>query len=253
LLGVIPHFYITLNKQGDKQGFRSIFLAWLLGIVFLVAMPVIVKSGYLWWTTALVIGYYLLGKRFFGGNISSLGRPFQTISLFILYYTMIYFTIEQVFPIVFGANDIRGIGSWNDEQLSFYFLGLFLMLTFTFIAVRQRLKGIELNRYIVLTPFLVVFLFAVHYLNELFDFDLVSLACLFVNFYILGFGINALIKGKRYSNVLYMIYGLFIIANLMWVRYFDMDVAFWLKGLFFIGVGLIFLLIHRNSQDQFEA
>jgi hypothetical protein len=32
-----------------------------------------------------------------------------------------------------------------------------------------------------------------------------------------------------------------------------MDIAFWLKGLFFIGVGLIFLLIHRNSQDQFEA
>ena len=253
LLGVLPHFYITLNKQGDKQGFRSIFLGWLLGIVFLIAMPIIVKSGYLWWSTAAVIGYYLLGKRFYGGNISSLGRPFQTISLFILYYTMIYFTIEQIFPYIFGANDIREIGTWNDEQLSFYFLGLFLMITFTFIAVRQRLKGVELNRYIVLLPFLVVFLVGVHYLNEVFDFDLVSFACLFVNFYILGFGINALIKGRRFSNVLYMIYGLFIIANLMWVRYFDMDVAFWLKGLFFIGVGLIFLLIHRNSQDEFEA
>jgi hypothetical protein len=74
-----------------------------------------------------------------------------------------------------------------------------------------------------------------------------------VNFFVLGFGINALIKGRRYSSVLYMFYGLFVISNLMWVRYFDMDVAFWLKGLFFIGVGFVFLLIHRNSQDEFES
>jgi len=253
LLGVLPHFYITLNKQADKQGFRSIFLGWLIGVLFLVAMPVIVKSGYLWWTTSIVIGYYLLGKRFYNGNISSLGRPFQTISLLVLFYTLIYFTVEEIFPYIFGVNDIRQIGSWNDEQLSFYFSGFALMIILTIIGIRQRIKGVELNRYILLTPILVLGLFSVHYIKEELDFDMVSFACLFVNFFVLGFGINALIKGRRYSSVLYMFYGLFVISNLMWVRYFDMDVAFWLKGLFFIGVGFVFLLIHRNSQDEFES
>jgi hypothetical protein len=252
LLAVLPHFYITLNKSADRQGFRSIFLGWLIGVIFLIGMPFAVKSGYLWWTTAIVVGYYLLGKKYYNGNISSLGRPFQTISLFVLFYTLTYLTLDEIYPLVFGSNDIREMGTWTNEQLFFYFSGFLLMVGLTILAVRQRLKGKELNRYIVVMPFLIVLLFGIHYLNILDYVDLMWLGFLLTNFYVLGFGINGLIKGNRYKNVLYMFYGLFILSNLMWVRYFDMDIAFWLKGLFFIGVGFIFLLIHKSSQDSFE-
>lgn len=252
LFAILPHFYLTLNRKETLQGFRSIFLGWTIGIVFLIAMPFAVKSGFLWWTTAIVIGYYLLGKKYYAGNISSLGRPFQTIALFVLFQTLINLTVEKIFPLVFGSNDLREIAQWNNEQLFFYFTGLALVILLTFIAFKQRLRGIELNRYIIVMPFLIALLFCVHYLDVLDFVDMKWTATLLMNFFILGFGINALIKGNRYKNVLYMFYGLIIISNLMWVRYFDIDIAFWLKGLFFIGVGLAFLFIHKLTKDTFE-
>jgi hypothetical protein len=169
-----------------------------------------------------------------------------------LFQTLINLTVEKIFPLVFGSNDLREIAQWNNEQLFFYFTGLALVILLTFIAFKQRLRGIELNRYIIVMPFLIALLFCVHYLDVLDFVDMKWTATLLMNFFILGFGINALIKGNRYKNVLYMFYGLIIISNLMWVRYFDIDIAFWLKGLFFIGVGLAFLFIHKLTKDTFE-
>jgi len=84
------------------------------------------------------------------------------------------------------------------------------------------------------------------------NFDLEWFGFLVLNFYVLGFGINAMIQGNKSKNVTYMIFGLFQITFLLWMRYFDMDLPFWLKGLFFIGVGGMFFLIHYLSKDDFE-
>ncbi|MBK9191161.1 MAG: hypothetical protein IPM77_06395 [Crocinitomicaceae bacterium] len=147
---------------------------------------------------------------------------------------------------------MRQMDGWDGEQFFFYFLGIALMILFTVIAVMKKEKGMALNRWVIYTPFLVVFLYIVYYLYQEHSFDMEWFSFLVLNFYILGFGISAMILGNKSRNLLYMFYGAFVVVDLLWMRYFDMDIAFWLKGLLFIGVGFLFFLIHYLSVDEFE-
>lgn len=252
LFAYLPHFYLSLNKKSDHQGFRAIYLGWITAIVLVLALPFSVKAGYLWWGIATYMGFYLLGKKYYASNISSLGRPFQTITLFGLFFFLVNLSSDFFYRIIFRYEGIRQMDGWDGEQFFFYFLGIALMILFTVIAVMQKEKGMPLNRYVIYTPFLIVFLYMVYYLYQEHSFDMEWFSFLVLNFYILGFGINAMIMGNKSRNLLYMFYGVFVVVDLLWMRYFDMDIAFWLKGLLFIGVGFLFFLIHYLSVDEFE-
>ncbi|MBK6952054.1 MAG: hypothetical protein IPH24_08400 [Crocinitomicaceae bacterium] len=117
----------------------------------------------------------------------------------------------------------------------------------------MKKKEAPLNRYVIFTPFLFIFLYMIYCLKEYLSFDMEWLGFFVLNFYVLGFGISAMILGNKSNNVFYMIYGLFLVCALLWMRYFDMDLAFWFKGLLFMGVGLMFFLIHYLSADEFES
>jgi len=252
LFAFLPHFYFALNKTSNQQGFRSIYLGWVLAIVFIVALPFSVKNGYLWWGTATIMGFYLLGKKFYAGNISSLGRPFQTITLFFLFQFLLMLSTDFFYDLIYRFDGLKDINIWTGELKFFYFTGLALVMALSFLTLYLMKKGMIFNKYVIFTPILIVFMYFVYSMNEFFDFDMEWFGFLVLNFYILGFGINAMIKGNKSKNILYMFYGLVIIAYLMWMRYFDMDIAFWLKGIFFMGVGGLFFLIHSLSADELE-
>jgi len=252
LVAFLPHFYLSLNRKSTQQGFRAIYLGWLLAIIIVLTMPLAVKAGYIWWALAFVMAFYLVGKKYYANNISSLGRPFQTMALFHIFYCLISFSSEDVCNEMFRIDKLRDIGNWNKEQLFFFFAALLLVGTLTIIAMIWRRKSAVLNRTVVYFPVLFGLTFFVFCLNEYYDVDLTWWAFLIFNIYAIVFGVNAMIQGNRSGSVAYMIYGLFLVCFLLWVRYFDMDVAFWLKGLFFMIVGLLFFLIHFLSKDEFK-
>lgn len=252
LLAFLPHFYLTLNRNSTRQGFRAIYLGWLITILIVFSMPFAVKAGYLWWALAFVMAFYLVGKKYYRHNISALGRPFQTMALLHIFYYLISFSNEDFCDGMFRLDKLREIGNWSKEQLFFFFAALLVLGALTLIALIWRRKSAALNRTVVYIPVLFGFTFFIFCLNEYFDVDLTWWAFLIFNIYALVFGVNAMVMGNRSSSVPYMIYGLFLVCVLLWVRYFDMDVAFWLKGLFFIIVGLLFFLIHFLSKEEFK-
>lgn len=252
LFAFLPHFYLSLNRNSSKQGFRAIYLGWVIAIILIAAIPFAVKAGYLWWGLAVLMGYYLVGKKYFRDNVSALGRPFQTVTLVHLFFNLLYFSDDLINELAFRIDPLDEINIWSAEQIFFYFSGLLFLILVSITAIKWKQKEMPLNRYVIFTPFLFVFLYLIYALNEYMNFDLEWFGFLVLNFYVLGFGINAMIQGNKSKNVTYMIFGLFQITFLLWMRYFDMDLPFWLKGLFFIGVGGMFFLIHYLSKDDFE-
>ena len=251
-LAYLPHFYFSLNKKANRQGIRAIYLGWLTAIVFAAGITLTINAGYLWWAVATLMGFYLLGKKYYAANLSSLGRPFQTITLAALFVFLTYLSDRFIYRMMYHLDGLRNMSSWEPEQFFYYFTGLILVIVLTVSALNLKKKEMPLNRYVIFTPFVVVFLYLIYCLAEYLHFDMTWLAMLAINFYILGFGINAMIQGNKSKNILYMFYGLYMITNLLLMRYMDMDWAFWLKGLFFIGVGFMFFGIHYLSKDEFE-
>ena len=213
-IALLPHFYMVLNRQSRKQGFRAIYLGWLIAIFFCLALPFSIKGGFLWWGIAVLLIYYVFGKKYFGENISHLGRPFQTFTLLMMFLVPISFTDDIVSNLIFRYEGIQQFDVWTAENFLFYIVGMLLLVGITIYAVLERQKGAELNRYVIYIPFVFVFLYLLYCLKDFANFDIQWLGTLFLNFYILGFGINALIQGNKSMNVLYMFYGLLLVAYL---------------------------------------
>ena len=252
LLAFLPHFYLSLNRKATRQSFRAIYLGWLITIFLVITMPFAVKAGYTWWALALIMAFYLVGKKYYRHNISALGRPFQTMALLHIFYYLISFSSKDFSNLMFSLEPIDTITEWNKEQVFFFIFGVLLVAALTVIGILWRRKEAGLNRAVIFIPILYVFMYGIFCLNEYFNTDLTWWSFLIFNIYVLVFGVNAMVMGNRSGSVPYMIYGLFLTCLLLWVRYFDMDVAFWLKGLFFIIVGLLFFLIHFLSKEEFK-
>ena len=252
LLAFLPHYVLTLKRDSQKQGFRAIYLGWLLAFVLFFTLGLAVKAGYVWWHLGLLMAFYLAGKRFYGGNVSHFGRPFQTFALYIMFFVPLWMTNDFLFDELFENEGHQKLDIFNAEQIFFYFTGIIFAITMTVLAFMYQLKKATLNWFIVIFPCLFVLLFGIYCLEEYLDFDMLWLAFFLLNFYILGFGINAMIQGNRSKNILYMMYGLFLVSFQLWARYADMDISFWFKGILFIGVGGIFFLINYLSTDEFE-
>lgn len=252
LFAFLPHFYLVLNKSSNKQSFRAIYLGWITAITLIIALPFAVKAGFIWWATGLLMLMYLIGKKYYAGNISSLGRPFQTMTLFFTYYNLLLLADKYTGEQVFELDELNKIGSWNAEQYIYFVLGIALTIITTYIAIKWRAHEKPVNRYIALMPFFIVFTYGVYMLFDYNVFDIRWLSQFILNLFILGFGINAMIMGRKNHNVLYMIYGLLLTCNLLWLRYIESDISFWLKGLIFIAAGMIYLFIYKQAAEETE-
>lgn len=251
-LAYIPHLITTINLSSSKQGFRAIYLGWLTVIVLFATFVLAIRGGHLLWAPALLVGVYIIGKKYFSGNISFLGRPMQTTVLLTTYVALIALTERFTAAFVFKSDNLRNIDSWSTEQLVFYFLGLAALILVIIYVLKNRKERPGWNKLIIYLPFVMLGLIIVHYLEDMNLVDLTWIANLILNIYILIYAANAMIKGSNNKNVIYMIFGLLIATQLMWIRYFDMDYSFWFKGIFFIIVGAVFMLIMSIAKDDLQ-
>lgn len=251
-LGFLPHFISSIDRKSSKQGIRTIYLGWLVFIILFGSLTTAFKGGYLFWGVSMFLGFYLIGKKYFGSNLSFIARPFQTGTFYMLFGYLLYFSVDVFQSVMFKAENLRYITEWDAEKLIFYFLGFIVMIILGGWAYSKRNTNPQWNRYIIFLPILSIFSLSIYYLFEFDILNLKWLSDLVLNLFILGFAINAMIKGNRNKNMLYMFYGLFLSGALMWIRYFDMSYSFWIKGLFFIAVGVLFFLINYLSHDELD-
>lgn len=248
----LPHFVLRLNTQSGKQSLRSVYLSWLVAVLFYLTLPFVFTGGWLFWGVSLVLGYFLIDQKYFNQHGSILARPFKFVAYFALFTTLVNLTNKLALKQLFKLDDIQRFENFDTLKIVFWILGLFTAIAISWLTFKtMRGKNWHLNLISVFS-FLVLLLLLIYYVEDVWDFDMGWLGRLVLNFYILFFGLSAMFKGLNEKSVLPMFYGLFMICGLLWYRYVDLDISFWLKGLIFIAVGGGFFLINYIYSEELE-
>lgn len=261
LLGYLPHYIFALKRESRIQSIRIVYMSYVVYFSFMAALMVTVKGNYILWITTSSVAFYLIGKRFMGENTNIWRRPFQlfgqllTVSLLILVSNKMalrlwiendsFFNLfREEGPVAYGYQ--RDFDPDGDKM--FYFILVLLVLSaiyFIYFYFRKHFK--DVSKLILFAPAFFIVLMICH--EYVFPEWLVLML---INGYVLLIGFNALITGSENQNVAQMIFGFFLISVLLWIRYFDTDWNFVLKGLTFIGIGGVFFLINLTQKSKLE-
>lgn len=244
VLAFLPHFYSVLNKNSRKQGIRAIYLGYLLALTFFTMLPVLVKGGWIFWGMTIALGFLILGNRFYQDNLSILAKPFQFVAYLGLFIAFITFGSKQTMHELFKSENLLRISNFSNEQLTYYFVGLISLIAVSVYAWRTIRKENNVLRMLTALPLMVIFLMLLHYIYEGLDFDVRWLGQFLFTTYVIVFGILTLAKGANERRISSLLFGLFLICFILWVRYFDTTLPFWLKGIFFMLTGFGFFVLN---------
>lgn len=261
LLGYLPHYYLSLKKKERAQSIRIVYMSYVVYLSFMVALLVTIKGNYFLWTTVTAAGFYLLGKRFMGENSTIFSRPFQLFSqlsnatIFLALANKDYLRIEfseDSFIHLFKNSDGLANQYINDvdpnEGKMFYFVLAMLLLTviyFVYFYFRKHFRNI--SKLVLFAPAFLVLMMICH--AYVFPHWLVVML---VNVYVLFIGLNALITGSENQNIPQMVFAFLLISILFWMRYFDTDWNYIMKGLMFVAIGGVFFLINLTQRSKLE-
>jgi uncharacterized membrane protein len=240
----LPHFFMILNFKERRQSIRAIYLGWCIALCLYLALPVAFQGGWLYWALTLLLLYMVVGNRFFGQNLSILGKPFQFVALWAIFHSLLSASNPHGLNYIFELENLSYMEELTNSQMMFYWLGLIILIGSTALAFMTIRKKSIIHKSITYLPILIGFMMFIHYMAQWDYFDVGWLGRLVFNIYVLGFGVTAMILGNRQKNMAALFYGLFLICFLLWARYFDMDIAFWLKGIIFLCVSGMFFFIN---------
>ncbi len=261
LLAFLPHYFLVLKTESRSQSIRIVYMSYVVYLSFMAALMVTVKGNYILWIAASNAGFYLLGKRFMGENVNIMKRPFQLFSQFWIVLLLVSLSNKlslrmglenDSFINLFREQGTREYGYMqefdpNGDKL-FYFVFVLLLLSviyFIYFYFRKHFK--DVSKLILFAPVFFLGLMICH--EYIFPEWFVLML---INGYVLLIGFNALITGSENQNIAQMIFGFILISVLLWIRYFDTDWNFIMKGLMFIGIGAVFFSINLTQKSKLE-
>lgn len=261
LLGYLPHYYLALKKKSRAQSIRIVFMSYVVYLSFMLALLVTIKGNYLLWIAGTSAGFYLIGKRFMGENSSILSRPFQLFGQLWTVLLLLFISNKDSLRVVFERDSFLNLFKAQEELpysymmdadpnegKVFYFIFILLVLAalyFIYFFFKKHFN--DVSKLVLFTPIFLLFMMISneyifpHWLNVM-----------LVNVYILFIGFNALITGSENQNIGQMIFGFILVSLLLWLRYFDTDWNFIMKGLMFIGIGGSFFLLNLTQKSKLE-
>lgn len=261
LLGFLPHYFLALKKDSREQSIRIVYMSYALYLTFMIALLMTIKGNYILWIAAANVGFYVFGKRFMGENQSALARPFQWMSQ--LWIVLLLISLSNKDSLRFAFKWDSFVNLFKTEEVSeynyfldadpnegkmFYFVLVMLVLAalyFIYFYFRKHFKDVS---------YLVLFAPAFLFLAMLFQEYIFPhwIVVMLVNAYILLLGLSAMTTGSENQNMLQMVFGFIVVAALLWIRYFDTDWNFVMKGLMFVGIGGMFFLVNLTVKGKLE-
>ncbi|MFT5778679.1 MAG: hypothetical protein ACI837_001635 [Crocinitomicaceae bacterium] len=253
LLAFLPHYYMSLNKNGGQQSIRVIYLSYCLYFTVILALGFTVQGNYLLWFLFVQVGFYLLGKKYMSSNDSFptqrgiMARPFQFGSQLWISFALLAISNKDALHEVFRYDSFFNYDKWDTDQTFYFYLLIVLMAgLYTLFFIFRKHFG-NVNYAIIFAPIVVIYaMFLNEYLTSWWWLTLL------LNFYILFLGFMAIFQGSSNNYVTQMAAGLILISVLLWIRYFDSDLNFIVKGLIFMGVGGAFFLINLLVREKVE-
>jgi len=247
VLAFLPHYYLALNRDSQKQGPRVIYMSYFLYISVAVGLGLTVKSNFILWFATFHTAFYLIGKRYMSDNENVFARPFQWLPQLFLITSLIGLSSEDALYWSFRYDTFFNYEYWSDEQTYYFILLIVVMAGVYFNFFRSREKYKQANYLVVLAPLFLMFTMIV----DEYTTSWWWLSLLF-NFYVLIIAVTTIIHGSADGKVFKMAAGLIVIAALLAIRYVDTDLGFITKGIVFLGVGGVFFLINLLVKDKVD-
>lgn len=247
---LIPHVWKSVSQ--DISSNRSAFLCWTIALTFCVSIGITLEKVLpgLWiiiYTSYFAI-LYLVSKLLIDDRESFWENPFQVIGISGIFIISFLLTYEWPW---------QHIG-WRYYRDSIYYnkwAGImdYLIVALLIVAIIYLLflyKKQEKNKPIyVVAPFLAVLC----YILSSMDVDGYIPVVIF-NLFILVGGIYTIIIGIKERNIGSTNGGMLLITGLIILRFFDMDLSFYIRGLAFIIIGIGFLvsnyLVTRSYREE---
>lgn len=230
LVLIIPFYYLEFLKKGLKNNFFH-FHSWLLSLSIIICLGVfadndgeVIMIAYM----SLFSGYMLLSQfKLFETNRVLTNAYLVTGSLGIIFLVL-------TLSFDWYWNEIDDV-PWSEIVSGGEFLislaTIFISITLFFSLLRSR-KWNEINsKSYAFILFLGLFILG---LNS------PGTSQLLVNLLILILAIHTIRDGAQRNHLGILNYGLLIITALIACRFFDTDFSFVVRGLLFIGVGIVF-------------
>ena len=246
ILAVVPH-YFGLWKTNQKRNFFNFHSWFLVASIAIVLGTISDDIPELMWIayTSLFSLLFLLGKSKFLDSKGLFANPFRLLGALglIIIFIISSFNLfwEEAFDHIFEKS---GLLKSSEFWISILFTGL---ATYLFIQKREVQSLLKINP-LSIAFFLYPVLFFIGINNSIIAAVLGNVIALTIGLYYINFGTDN-------DHLGYLNLGLLTITALIISRFFDMDISFVLRGLLFIGLGVMFFianfrLVKRRNKEN---
>ncbi|MGC1206153.1 MAG: DUF2157 domain-containing protein [Flavobacteriaceae bacterium] len=227
ILAIIPYYLMLLKKEATAN-ITSIF-NWFLPLSVLIVLGAFVNNngifGYIMYITFFGL-LYNLGKLPFFNNQKLRRNGFLVLGSLGTIYMLMLASFDWLWQDFF-RDDIL----FNSQET---YISIILFLSALAVLVLNHLKkwvvGINLFQYVFILFAIIFFI----------GFNNNTLPIVLTNLLIMALGIMAIKIGADKFHFGILNYGLLIISILIVCRFFDTNMSFILRGLFFVVVGVGF-------------
>jgi uncharacterized membrane protein len=271
------HMFSYWIREGSSGSENEKFLWWILFMAFIPFLLMHVKRGnnslssvVLGWFAVVILlcggfsltGHFLLnylgiimliygfGKYYYTDEKYFWSRPFQTMALPAIILLCVLFSAKGAF--VQYAMWVEGYktGLFGDlSRSSDKYLNIFpLLLTLTG-AIFYNLRNYQINKdinYFAYAFPLVMIIGIVLGMAE----EQGTIARWMMNLFLLGYGCYYLYQGMERGLPGIVVTGVVILCITLTIRYFDMRMAFWLKGIIYLAVGSLALWFNMYYSNK---
>ncbi len=245
---LIPHF--LKNVKPGVQTLRATMLGWFLGVALLYGASIAFTIHQAISLSILMVLVYALGKHFYKGGVYFWHRPFQTLALMYILINGIMLTYEfyvrtvleynhySANPYRFNFNDLAegGLQPYTTTTIAVSYLLIVGLATATaLLFMRNHKQNNEINWAIAAYPLAVTIGLYIAFANI--TTGKMEIATWWFNAFMLFMGGYYLYKGINMKINAIIGMGIFMLALILIMRYFDTEISFYAKGLLYIIIG----------------
>ncbi len=256
ILALLPHYYMSLQRNKKVQGLRFMFLTFILYVTVFFALMISVESNLLMWAISYNVGFYLIAQRYMGDHFWFRLRFISFLSQFWVAVLLLFATTRTVIMTTLRRDSFFNMDDWDGGQWYYFILLLVVLggIYYNFFKGREHYE--ESNKMIVFAPGLLVALMILDFLiDSIFGSTWWWLISFIMNAYVFFLAVTVMVSGSEQNRYGKTFYGLILVGSLVFLRYMDVDMGFIWKGLLFFAFGGVFFLINmfvKEKVDQIE-
>jgi len=236
-------FYYRLVKTSPRDN-STYFHHWVIPIA-LATIFFTIEEDMVWWLfpafMSLMVCFYLWSTTLVEFKQLSLfangNRILSAIGIVIM---LLVWSFQEPWKDVFGDRSEIGQGVWSQG----FWIGIVLLAISVYLLQLKRK-----SETIYLLDWGAVF-FAIIFFVGIFN---PFLATILINVLVLSIAVSLIYKGIEDDHLGVVNFGLITLAILIICRFFDIDISFFIRGLLFIGVGVLFFLVNYRIIQKRKA